>query len=415
MSIVNEIEAYQILNSRGEPTTEVKLTLENQDYFGSCPSGISRGSSEAIEIRDKDFSRFHGREVGNAVSKINQLVAPLIKGKNPIEQTAIDHKLIEADGTPNKANLGTNTTLPVSIAVAKAGATVRRKRTFAHLNSIFNELVFKEGRRTELQLDPTEFPFRMPRPAFLMLEGGQHGHNNLAFQEYLLIPQEKITPFWEKVRLGAEVFHSLGELLTEMGAHVGFGQEGAFIPTLDKTREAIDLIIKAAKMNNYQPHRDFTLGLDVAGATPENGQEYFLQLSQDYPIEVLEDPFPESAWEEWKEFTPQSSEETYVIGDDLTVTNLQLVEKALSKKAVDGIVIKPNQIGTVTETLEVAKVAKTYQLKTMVSHRGGDTNDPFIADLAVAIGADFIKTGAPNRGERVAKYNRLLAIDRIIN
>lgn len=415
MAIIREVKARQILNSAGEPAVEVKVILENEKVFvGSAPAGISRGSREATEVTDKDFARFQGREMKNAVEKINEVVRPEIKGTNPIEQGLIDRKLIDLDGTPNKAHLGVNAILPVSIAVAKAGAFNAKKHLFHHLNSYFNDLIVEEG---DFEVGVTNYPYQLPLPIFNMLEGGKHAQNSVPIQEFWFVPQGTIgNNFWEKLRIGAEAFFYLRQLLQGKNLNTNYGEEGGFAPSLNSIEQGLELLIEAGIKTRAKPGVDFLLGIDAAGAqlAVEDQSQYYQDLVKKYPLRLLEDPFGENDWERWINFHRNILEEVVVIGDDLTVTNPTLVAQAIRYQAISGLIIKPNQIGTVTEVLRVAKLAKTKGLKLIVSHRSKETNDDFIADLAVAVGADYIKSGAPVRGERVAKYNRLLEIDSLV-
>ena len=397
---------------------EVTLSLDKEgEYFtASCPSGISRGAKEMIELTDKDFSRFQGKEVSNAIKKINEAINPVIKGINPIEQGKIDRKLIDLDGTPNKANLGVNAILPVSMAVAKAGAHVAKRHLFVHLNHYFNELIVEEE---DLKIGATDYKYQMPRAVFNLINGGRHAHNNLSFQEFLLIPQKGTQKsFWEQLRMASETFHNLEKILLEKNLISGYGEEGGFAPSLEGNSQALDLLIQSAGQNGYKPTKDFTLGIDAAGALPKEASEspieYFKELASHYPLELLEDPFPEDKWDLWETLNSEINPAVIVVGDDLTATNPVYLEKAIQSRAIKGMIIKPNQIGTITEVLRVVKIAKKKGIKLVVSHRSKETNDNFIADLAAGIAADFIKSGPPARGERTAKYNRLLEIDEMI-
>ncbi|MBU0708751.1 phosphopyruvate hydratase [Patescibacteria group bacterium] len=419
MALIRKINARQILNSRGLPTVEAVVLLENdQQFTASCPTGISRGTREAIELTDKDFARFRGREVNTAIRKINEIIFPVLRGTNPIEQGLIDRKIIDLDGTPNLANLGVNAVLPVSTAVAKAGASVAKQHFFAYLNHYFNELIVELD---DYKIDTTEYKHHIPRPAFVLIEGGQHTESNQPFQEFLLIPKVSDNQsFWEQLRIGSETFYNLKDILIERGLPCSYGEEGGFSSPVNTPEEALDLILSAAEKTGFTPYTDFTLGIDAAGAKPSDSLSsheeiinYYTALKDKYPIELIEDPFPEQDWASWIDFVEMAPEGALIVGDDFTVTNPELVEQAISRSAISGLIIKPNQVGTITDTLRVAKIANYREVKTVVSHRGGDTNDNFIADLAVGVSANFIKCGL-TRGERVAKYNRLLEIDAII-
>ncbi|MBU1110330.1 phosphopyruvate hydratase [Patescibacteria group bacterium] len=422
MPLVKTLSARQILNSRGDPTVEVEVILDNdRSFISSCPSGISRGTKEAIEITDKDFSRFHGKEMTNAVKKIEEVLLTAVKGTNPIEQGMIDRKITDLDGTPNKANFGVNAILPVSMAVAKAGAFLAKQHLFVHINKYLNDSIIE---MEDLKIGITDYKYKMPLPAMVLLEGGQHAQTNQPFQEFLFIPygSKDDTSFWEKLRFASETYHNLKELLIAKGMYCGYGEEGGLVAATENPTDALDLIMQAAEQLRLKPGHEFRLGLDVAGAVPnqetssfEALSQYFVGLANKYPLEILEDPFPEESLQYWSELNKVLPEQTFIIGDDLTVTNDKVLVEALRHRGIDGVIIKPNQIGTITETIRVVKIAKSKGIKTIVSHRGGETNDDFIADLAVGIGADYIKTGGPSRGERVSKYNRLLQIDKMIS
>ncbi len=403
LSRIKNLKAKEILDSKKEPTVEVELETESGNFTASVPSGVSRGKYEAVELRDGG-TRHQGKGVLRAVENVNKIIAPKLIGKDVIEQKKIDELMIETDGTENKSKLGANAILAVSIAVCRAGA--REKPLWRWISEL--------SERSEI----------LPSPFVLCIEGGLHGKGNLGIQEFMIIVQAD--SFGDKFRASIEIHHTLRQILEKNYGESGIkvGLEGAFIPPLRETKEALDIIIEAISKAGYENR--VKIVLDAASSSFfQNGKYFFegkvlnkeelskfyLNLYQKYPILAIEDPFAEDDWEGWKLLMSNVKDHLLVIGDDLTVTNQKRFKKAKKEQCVNGVVIKPNQIGTVTETITAVCLAKEFGWKVIVSHRGGDTPDDFIADLAAGSGADFIKSGAPTKEERMAKYNRLLEIE----
>jgi len=409
---IKKISAREILDSKGNPTIEVELTTDLGVFLASVPSGVSKGKYEAVELRDGG-RRYQGKGVLRAVRNINEIIAPKLKGKEVIEQKRIDDIMIKLDGTENKSKLGANAILAVSVAVCRAGASAKNLPLYQHIAEIYT--------------GQTRVNYILPVPSVLMIEGGAHAGNELDFQEFMIVPQEK--SFTKALQLASEIYHQLKEIIKAkyVDLAINVGDEGGFAPSVRVPEEAINLILGAAKNLGYQ--NKIKIILDVAASqfyikgtykmrigafTREGFLNYYSDLVQKYPIFGLEDPFSEEDWEGWQKLISKSQfliSKPLVIGDDLLATNPKRIKLAKEKKACNAAIIKMNQIGTVTETITAAKLAKSYGWKIMVSHRAGETCDDFISDLAVGIGADFIKAGAPARGERVAKYNRLLRIE----
>ncbi|MBU0476934.1 phosphopyruvate hydratase [Patescibacteria group bacterium] len=404
-SQIKSIKAREILNSRGNPTIEVDLTTELGVFRASVPSGASKGKYEAVELRDGD-KRYQGMGVLKAVKNVNEIIGPKIKGKDPAKQKEIDELMITLDGTGNKSKLGANAILGVSLAVCRAGAAAKNLALWKWISKIASA-------------KPV-----LPVPCVLLLEGGLHGKGDLDIQEFMVVI--KANSFKERIRIGTEIYHILEEILSKKygktAANVGL--EGAFTPPVKETKEALDLIMEAAQKAGYK--NKIKIILDVAATSFfKEGKYYFekrilsakelldfyLKLCQEYPITAIEDPFAEEDWEAFQEITKRFGSKITVIGDDLLATNIQRIKKAVDKKACNGLILKPNQIGTVSETIAAAKYALENRWQVFVKHRSGETDDDFIADLAVGLGAGWIMAGAPSRGERVIKYNRLLRIE----
>ena len=409
---IKNIKAREILDSRGNPTVEVELETEEGIFVASVPSGASTGKYEAVELRDGG-ERYRGKGVLKAIKNIQGVIFPAIKNKDVSNQKEIDELMIELDGTPNKSRLGANAILPVSMAVCRAGATATNLPLYQYITQIFNS-----GSKFQVP------SFKIPVPSFNIINGGAHAGNDLDIQEFMVLPQQE--SFLENLRVGSEIYHILKEIVEKKYGEeaMNVGDEGGFAPPVSDTKEVLDLIIKAIK--DYPKTK---IGLDCAASQFFQDEKYHLEkkvfnskelslfyceLVKAYPIILLEDPFAEDDWEGWQKLISNFQfliSKPLVIGDDLTVTNPKRIKEAQEKKACNGLLLKINQIGTVSEAIEAAKLARSFEWKVMVSHRSGETNDDFIADLAVGIGADFIKSGAPARGERVAKYNRLLKIE----
>ncbi|TEU02017.1 phosphopyruvate hydratase [Candidatus Woesebacteria bacterium] len=416
MAKITRIWAREILDSRGVPTVEAACQIDSgQVAVSSVPAGTSTSTHEALELRDKDNKRFLGKGVLSAVSNVNKVLGPAIVGMDPTNQEKIDDKLKQMDGTENKSKYGANAILAISMVTAKAGAIASQQTLYTWINA----LVQKTGQKSSL---------RIPTPIFNMINGGLHGAGNLDFQEFHIIPASSKT-YSQGLQESVEVYMTIGENLARRGAIHSVGVEGGYAPNLFTNADALEVIVESIKETKYSLGRDLFLGLDVAASffykngeyiirdktSPMNDNnmlEYYKILNNQYHLAILEDPFHEDAWESWAKLNTLLSGQLILVGDDLLATNPKRVEKAIKEKACNAILIKPNQIGTVTETLKVIKMARDAGWKIVVSHRSGETNDWFIADFAVGIGADYVKFGAPARGERVVKYNRLSSIER---
>ena len=402
MSKIKEIIAREITDSRGKPTVEVQLTTEKGVFLASCPSGASTGINEALELRDAD-----NRGVSKAIANVNKIIAPKLIGKYPSNQKELDELMIALDGTPSKSRLGANAILPVSMAICRAGAA-------AHNMSLYQHIANLAGYKLEAK------SYKLPLPSFNILNGGAHANNALELQEFMIIPMKKT--FQENLVLGSTVFNKLTELLKETpGGVPEMGDEGGYAPQIGSVEQAL-MLIKSAIGN----HQDVKIALDCAASEffrngkyeVEEGKqlnrsqmiEFYSDLVQRFPIISIEDPFAEEDWEGFKEIC-RTLPKTIIIGDDLTTTNVKKIKEAHTKKACNGIIIKVNQIGSVSETIDAVKLAQSYGWKIMVSHRSGETMDNFIADLAVGVGADFVKSGAYTKDVRIVKYDRLLEIE----
>lgn len=409
---IKHISAREILDSRGTPTVSAEVVLEcGCRGEASVPSGASTGINEALELRDGDSSRYFGKGVLKAVDNINEVIAPVLIGHNVFEQMAIDRLMIELDGTSNKSRLGANAILAVSLAVAKAAASCLRTPLYHYLGAPNSNV--------------------MPVPMMNVINGGAHSDAPVAFQEFMIRPVGAPT-FAEGLRIGAEVFHSLKKVLKEKGLSTAVGDEGGFAPDLDGIEDALDLLVIAIKAAGYVPGKDVTLAIDCASSEfykdglydysvfegPEGRrldrfeQVAFLKsLVEKYPIDSIEDGMAEEDWEGWEILTREIGDRCQLVGDDLFVTNVDYLAEGIRRGCANAILIKLNQIGTLTETLEAIAMAQRHGYKAIVSHRSGETEDTFIADLAVATNSGQIKTGSLSRSERIAKYNRLLKIE----
>ena len=413
-SEIKYIHAIQILDSRGNPTIQVEVTTANgAKGIASVPSGASTGSFEAVELRDGDKSNYLGKSVEKAVKNVNDKIAKKVIGINVFEQRKIDEEMIKLDDTPNKSNLGANSILGVSLAVAKAAANELGIELYRYIGGVqANEL---------------------PIPMMNILNGGKHSDNNISIQEFMIVPVGDIT-FAERMKRGVEVYHTLKKVLKEKGFSVGVGDEGGFAPNLENEEQALDVIIEAIKKAGYEPGKDIKLALDIASTemyeeakkinktgyyfwktkqfkTNEEMIGYIIDLCNKYPIFSIEDGLAEEDWESWRILTDKIGDKVQLVGDDLFVTNKSRLYRGIEKNVANSILIKPNQIGTLTETLDTIAIAKKNGYTTVISHRSGETEDTTIADIAVAVNAGQIKTGAPCRTDRVAKYNRLLTIE----
>ncbi len=409
MSLIVEVWAREILDSRGNPTIEVDVVLEGGGFGrAAVPSGASTGTFEAVELRDGDKKRYFGRGVSKAVKNVNEIIAPEIVGMDALFQEDIDVTMIELDGTENKKKLGANAILGVSLAVAKAAANEVGLPLFNYLGGM--------KART------------LPVPMMNILNGGKHADNNLDLQEFMIVPVGAHS-FKEALQMSVEVYHSLKESLKKKGLSTAVGDEGGFAPNLSSNEEAIKIIIEAIEKAGYKAGEDICLALDPAasefyhqdkyileGKRLSSNQmvDYYSQLVNKYPIISIEDGMAEEDWAGWKKLTEKIGKEVQLVGDDLFVTNLERLREGIEKKVANSILIKLNQIGTLTETLQTIDLAHQAGYATVISHRSGETEDTTIADLAVAVGAGQIKTGAPARAERVAKYNQLLRIEELL-
>ncbi len=414
MSKIKQILAREILNSKGNPTIETTVILsDGKTGVAACPSGTSTGSYEALEFKDNDEKRYEGHGMLKAISNIENIIAPELIGMDATRQPEIDKKMIELDGTQNKSRLGANAILCVSMAVCKAAA----KSSVLPLFLYIREYIKKEN-----------LSLTIPTPLFNVLNGGLHADMNLNFQEFLIIPATSKS-YEESLEIGVSIYNSLRKKLKSNNLTTLIGDEGGFSPKLLSNADALSLLKNAVNDTPYKFGFDVFLGLDVAASNFYHQQRYqikdrsiplnnddlaafFVELNKEYSFLYLEDPMAEDDWEGWQILYEKMSKQTLIVGDDLTVTNPYRLQMALDKKTITGIIIKPNQIGSVIEALAVVEVAREAGLKIIVSHRSGETNDDFIADFAVAVSADYAKLGAPARGERVAKYNRLLQISK---
>lgn len=416
MSKISNIWAREILDSRGIPTIEAACLLDNGNIAtSSVPSGASTGLHEALELRDNDPKRYMGKGVLKAIENINNRISKALIGKDPTKQDEIDNLLISLDGTENRTNLGANAILAVSEVVLKCAALSQK------LN-LYNWIAFL-SKKYDLSIAK-----KIPIPLFNIINGGQHGAGNLEFQEFYIIPgSQKV--YSEALRMCVEIYMTLGENLKRRGAIHSVGDEGGYAPNLFTNADALEIITESTNESGYNLGRDVFLGLDIASSyIYKNGQyivrdrsipmnedtfiDFFKTLNEQYHLTILEDPLYEDSWSGWKKLTLEIGTSTTIVGDDFLVTNIKRVERAVSEKACNGLLVKPNQIGTISETLKVIQVAKKAGWKIIVSHRSGETNDWFIADFAIGVGADYVKFGGPARGERISKYNRFLTIEK---
>jgi len=408
MTSIVDVTAREILDSRGNPTVEVEVTLaDGTTGRAAVPSGASTGAFEAVELRDGDKSRYLGRGTQKAVKNVNEEIAGEIVGLDATDQVGIDQLLLELDGTPNKGKLGANAILGVSLAVAKAAAGALGLPLFRYLGGVNAK--------------------ELPVPMMNILNGGKHADNTVDIQEFMIMPVG--TPsFSEALRMGAEVFHSLKAVLKEAGLNTAVGDEGGFAPNLKTNEETIEIILKAVEKAGYKPGDDVVLALDVAstelfkdgryvfageGVTRDTGEmiDLYEKLINAYPVYSIEDPLSEEEWDGWLELTKRLGKKVQLVGDDLFVTNTARLAKGIEMGVANSILIKVNQIGTLTETLDAIEMARRAGYTAVISHRSGETEDSTIADIAVAVNAGQIKTGAPSRTDRVAKYNQLLRIE----
>jgi enolase len=409
MSNIDRIYAREILDSRGNPTVEADVVLSTGERGrAAVPSGASTGEHEAVELRDGDAKRYGGKGVMKAVSNVNEIIAPELKGMDALDQRSIDRKLIDLDGTPNKANLGANALLAASMANARAAAAKRKLPLYRHLGG--------------------DAAGTLPVPMMNIVNGGAHADNNVDFQEFMVVPLGAPS-FRDALQAGAEIFHKLRSILKQKGYATGVGDEGGFAPNLKSNEEAIETILQAIDQTGYRAGDNVLLALDPAASEFYDGESYVFKksdqrkLSSDqmiafwkswvekYPIVSIEDGMAENDWEGWKTLTDEIGQSTQLVGDDLFVTNTKFLQKGIDLGVANSILIKVNQIGTLTETLDCIALAKSNGRTAIISHRSGETEDAFIADLAVATNAGQIKTGSLSRSDRIAKYNQLLRIE----
>ena len=405
MAKIIDIIGREILDSRGNPTVEVELFIDNgESYMASVPSGASTGSKEALELRDQDNNIYNGLGVKKAIDNINNVIKPRILNMG-LNQEELDKLLINLDNTPNKSNLGANAILAVSLVNLKALSDVNNKKLYEYVS---NDHI------------------GMPIPMFNIVNGGKHADNNVDIQEFMIVPV--VSTFKERLRIGSEIFHILKKILKDRGLSTGVGDEGGFAPDLKSNKEALDLILKAIETSKYIPGKDVYIALDVAASSFYNSDNnmytfdgkmitskelmnYYMDIIEKYPIISIEDPFNEDDFESLATFTKLVDKRIMVVGDDYFVTNIKYLQKGIDLKAGNAILLKANQIGTVTETLDTIKLAKENNYTCIISHRSGETEDTFISDLAVGLNIPYIKSGSLSRGERICKYNQLLRIE----
>ncbi|WP_042680227.1 phosphopyruvate hydratase [Anaerosalibacter massiliensis] len=414
MTMITDVYAREVLDSRGNPTVEVEVWTET-DAFGRAlvPSGASTGAFEAVELRDGDKARYLGKGVLNAVDNVNSIIAPEIIGMDVLDQIGVDKVLIELDGTDNKGKLGANALLGVSLAVARAAANELGLPLYQYIGGVNGKV--------------------LPVPMMNILNGGEHADNNVDIQEFMVMPVGAKS-FREALQMGAEVFHSLRSVLKGKGLNTAVGDEGGFAPNLTSNEEALKTIVEAIEKAGYKPGKDVRLALDVAATELYNeernmyilageGKEYtaeelvkfYEEMVEKYPIISIEDGLAEEDWDGWKLMTKRLGDKIQIVGDDLFVTNTERLEKGIDLGVSNSVLVKLNQIGTLTETLNTIEMAKVHGYTAVVSHRSGETEDTTIADLVVGTNAGQIKTGAPSRTDRVAKYNQLLRIEDMLN
>ena len=406
MAIIESVKGRQVFDSRGNPTVEAEIFLDNgRSATAISPSGASTGAFEAHELRDNDKNIFLGKSVNTAVHNINSKISSKLKNLNPNQQEKIDKILLELDGSENKSNLGANATLAVSLANAKCAAIANKKSLYKNLGTSYS----------------------LPVPLMNIINGGAHADNDLNIQEFMIRPDSAKT-FMDAIEKCFFVIQNLKKLLQSKKMLTNVGDEGGFAPSINSNEEALDFIVQAIEKSNLKPGKDIAICLDVAANELMNKKgeysvqssnftsvddviNYYKKLTSQYPIKSIEDPFAEEDWQSWKKITTSIGNNVQIVGDDLFVTNSKRLTKGIKEKSANSILVKPNQIGTLTETLEVISIAKKANFNTIISHRSGDTEDTFIADLAVATMSSQIKTGSLARSERVAKYNRLLRVE----
>jgi len=406
MAIIESVKGRQVFDSRGNPTVEAEILLDNgTSATAISPSGASTGAFEAHELRDNDKNNFLGKSVNTAVHNINSKISSKLKNLNPNQQEKIDKILLELDGSENKSNLGANATLAVSLANAKCAAIANKKSLYKNLGTSYS----------------------LPIPLMNIINGGAHADNDLNIQEFMIRPDSAKT-FMDAIEKCFLVIQNLKKLLQSKKMLTNVGDEGGFAPSINSNEEALDFIVQAIEKSNLKPEKDISICLDVAAnelmnkkgeysvqssnfSSVDDVVNYYKKLTSQYPIKSIEDPFAEEDWQSWNKITTSIGNKVQIVGDDLFVTNSKRLTKGIKEKSANSILVKPNQIGTLTETLEVISIAKKANFNIIISHRSGDTEDTFIADLAVATMSSQIKTGSLARSERVAKYNRLLRVE----
>jgi len=412
MATITDIVAREILDSRGNPTVEVDVLLEDGSMGrAAVPSGASTGEHEAVELRDNDASRYLGKGVSNAVEFVDTEIAEALIGMDASDQRQIDRVLVEIDGTPNKARLGANAILGVSLATAKAAAEYHGLPLFRYIGGVHATM--------------------LPTPMMNILNGGRHADNNVDIQEFMIMPVGA-TSFSHGLQMGTEIYHTLKGVLKAKGLSTSIGDEGGFAPSLASNEQALDMIMEAILKSGYEPEQDVVLALDVAASemfkdgayhmykstkeqrSAQQMVEWYASLCEKYPIASIEDGMGENDWDGWKLLTDTLGEHIQLVGDDLFVTNVNFLERGITEGVANSILVKVNQIGTLSETLDAVSMAHRYSYSSILSHRSGETEDVTIADIAVAVGCGQIKTGAPCRTDRVAKYNQLLRIEEML-
>jgi len=415
MPKITSVVAREIINSRGDPTLECAVVVDNGVIgIASIPSGAAVGDQEAVELRDQDGERFQGKGVLRAVHFINQVIGPALVGANPLLQIDIDHWLLKIDTSSGKSRFGSNSLYAVSLAVCRAGAITSQKPLYRYIADLYLHI----GGTVKIQ--------KIPTPIFNLINGGKHGAGNLDFQEFNLIPASTKS-FPDAYRISVELYHQLKNVLVEKNAIHSVGDEGGYAPDLYSNLDALEIVLQAVKQSQYRFGSDVFIGLDIAASyfcnhnrykirdrqNPMDTKQfinYLIELNKQYHLLILEDPLTHDDWDGWKELYKEIGNSVLLVGDDLLITSKERLLKAVKEKACSSILIKPNQTGTITETLEVVHVAQQHGIRVIFSHRSGETNDDFIADFAVGVQSEYVKFGAPCRGERVAKYNRLLTI-----
>ena len=411
MVLIESLEGRQIINSSGAPAVEVTLHLTDKSTVtASAPSGLSKSSHEAVELFDKDFSVYFGKGIEHALENVNKIIAPRMKKLDPMEQFKIDQILIELDGTPNMSHLGSNATLPVSIAAARAAAKIQRKELYEHLNHLFLRIEAFNFHEEPVNIADDRMKPKLPIPAFSVINGGMVGDTSIGIEDLFIFPVG-LTTSKDQIRAAAEISFELRKVLKSKGLIVNTGERGGYVTTFDNPYQPLEAMIEAVGKTNYQVHNKILYGFDVAGSHIENAlpDDFLDNVLRKYPILLITDAFDEEDWEDFATLN-KAYPRIFVAGDDITSTNIERLYTAISHNAIDSVVVKPNQIGTVTETLRFMKVAKDAMIELFVADRAAETEDTFIVDLAIATQSRFLNAGNLARGERVSKYNRFLKL-----